>query len=190
LALTSEALVFAEQEGSVWSVPLGGGAAPSLLASTNGPISRPVTDGRNVYFCDRDGTKSVPLVGGTAPSVVTGDTCFSLAVGNDSLVLADFSGGSVLQLALPSGSTSTLATQQDGPLYPVITQSGVYWLNSGSLTKPGALEAFESGEVHATRRAITSIIRTASHSTARISTSRTMPWGSSVSRRTAATPPS
>src|SRR5205814_5099899 len=96
IAFAAGALVFGDGARSILRASIDDGTVVQL-ATTTGRASRPVTDGASVYFCDSDGVKAVPLSGGP-PTLLASATCFSLTVGNSSLVLADFGGNRLLRV--------------------------------------------------------------------------------------------
>ena len=130
LTITPTSVVFVDSSGTLDSVPLAGGT-PTKLASVNGQPAQVVqADDHNVYFADADGVKSVPL-GGGAPKVLTSVPGLFHLVGQD-IVVAEFESGNVVRVPTSGGATTTIATDQPSPLYPLPCGSDTCWLDNGS----------------------------------------------------------
>jgi hypothetical protein len=133
LVVTPGGAIFSEAPGddggagSIVSVPASGGSA-SVLASTNGLANALVADDQNVYFVDKEATKSVPLAGGSV-RMVAAAVPFSLGVAGPTLYLADLGANTVSSVPIDGGQVNVLAKDQPGPLYPVACGPNLCWVN-------------------------------------------------------------
>jgi hypothetical protein len=136
LVVTQSAAIFSEAQGAdggagtIVSVPTDGGN-PTVLATANGLAHALVADDQNVYFVDREATKSVPLRGGPV-RIVARTVPFSLSVKGGALVLADFTGNTVSSVPVEGGPVTILAKDQPGPLYPLACGPNLCWVNGSA----------------------------------------------------------
>ena len=102
----------------VLSVPIRAARA-TALATSSGFVQGLATDGRDVYFVDSAGIKSVPLAGGgvqvLSSSVGTEPTGLAV-IGTNVVATAN---GAVVAVPLSGGSTTTLAPQQPNAQFPM-----------------------------------------------------------------------
>jgi hypothetical protein len=136
LAVTQTAAIFSEapdgveSQGAVLSVSPGGGE-PTMLAVTSGLAGALVTDEKNVYFVDREGTKSVPLAGGPVRTL-TSQTVISIMVAGATLYLGDYrTPGSLSSVPIEGGPVTVLVTES--ALQPVLCGESVCWFTGPAL---------------------------------------------------------
>jgi hypothetical protein len=129
--IVGDTVVFGDDVNGILSAPTAGGS-PTAFAAANGKPGWLAHDDGFVFFIDDHGIERAPLLGGET-SHVTDRLAFSFAVLGSNLVLADFSGNEVASMPAGGGALTSLATNQDAPLYPVACGSSVCWINAGTL---------------------------------------------------------
>lgn len=128
-----DGVVFYADDDGIHRVARDGGAA-SLVVATQGQARWLATDGQALFYGDDAGVSTVPLAGGAAHQIATAMGFSGALVGSDPVV-ADFSGGTVTQISASTGATTTLATGQSGPLYPLSCGSGATcWIDAGDFS--------------------------------------------------------
>jgi hypothetical protein len=140
--------IFSDQNGGIFTVPIGGGTT-TMIAPTASSPTRPVTDGTTVYFADGASVRSVPIGGGTVSTLLSGpDAAQVEAVGvvGTNLILAANGAEIVWSIPLSGGAVTTLAEDQQFPLFPLSAAGKVAWINSGDAIKTGAIMEIESGK--------------------------------------------
>jgi hypothetical protein len=96
------------------------------------PASWLTTDGQQLYFDDASGVSRAPLSGGSPQQLATTSASFSAGLVDGSLIVADFSGGTLTGVSATTGATSPLAMGQLGPLYPQMCPGGgACWIDAG-----------------------------------------------------------
>ena len=112
------------------------GGAPTTLVTLPAAAAWLASDGQDLYYGTDSGVSRVPLAGG-APQQVASLVGFSGSVVGGDPVVADFSGGNVVQITAQTGATTMLATGQMGPLYPQACGPGATcWIDAGQAS-PG-----------------------------------------------------
>jgi hypothetical protein len=132
MLVTGSSVVVAEsfngtKGNAIIALPTSGGS-PITLATADGITVSLVTDGTDVYFSDRGGTKVVPLAGGAVQTLTTKTGYLGLA--GLALLIADTEGGNVFSIPASGGTPSTIATNQVNPEFPVTNGSEVCWIDA------------------------------------------------------------
>lgn len=86
-----------------------------------------VTDGRKVYFSDRDGTRSLDLADGHTDTLTEMSGVLGLV--GSTLFIGDRVGGDVFSIPAVGGGSTTVATGQQGIAQVLGCGAGVCWLN-------------------------------------------------------------
>jgi hypothetical protein len=134
IVLTDTTLILAESHpadstGLILRIPLGGGDRVVLAPTLN---LRPgiATDGRNVYFADDQGTKSVPVAGGDVRTLST--ETGQLALFGSGLVVASTgqlsdTASTIYDIPIAGGPPTVLATGEFDAGTPVACGADVCW---------------------------------------------------------------
>jgi hypothetical protein len=135
-AIADSRVLFADDTQGILAAPITGGAASSIAASSGQP-GWVAFAGSTLYFADGAGIERVETAG-SGTRRVTDHAAFSFAPIAESLVLADFSGGTVASVPTDGGALTPIASSQLGPLYPVHCGADACWIDAGDLaTKIG-----------------------------------------------------
>jgi hypothetical protein len=108
-------------------VPLQGGS-PTRLTTSHGRILGFAISGPDIYFVDSDGTKTVPVSGGAVRLLTSqvASAATGLAVIGSRIVVTE-GNGTVVAVPVAGGPSTTLATQQQNPSFPLACGTDVCW---------------------------------------------------------------
>ncbi len=142
--------------GMVRSIPIGGGAATSLVTSINGPVGLAL-DANNVYFAVTSGNnlRSVPLGGGASTTLLSGlSTPTDVALDTSYVYWTqDVAMGSIMRCLKTACVPMVVAPAQDEPRHVATDGVNVYWADyvTGTVMQTpvggGVLTTLASGQV-------------------------------------------
>jgi hypothetical protein len=117
--------------GSIMKVPIGGGAAPTALASlgTSFPISLALSGG-NVYFTN--GSLWEVTTGGGSPTMLAPGASFGVAATTTEVLWASSQGTVMSEPVSGSGAPIALASGQGGPYSIAVSGTNVYFTDSST----------------------------------------------------------
>lgn len=131
-----EASVFwlAEGDGSVYSVPVGGGTAEQIATGQSGPVQIAL-DGEYVFWTNFQGGGSVRRMrkdGTDLTTLAQASGPWALALGSTYVYWTNTSDGSLRRVVKPGGQPVVLLTGESSPRGIAVDETHMYWTTSGS----------------------------------------------------------
>ncbi|HNS98197.1 MAG TPA: DUF5050 domain-containing protein [Polyangiaceae bacterium] len=121
-----------KSDGSVYSIPKGGGTAQKLASGQNGPVQVAIDDGF-VFWTNFQGGGSIRRVkknGTDLTTLAQASGPWAIALNNDNVYWTNTSDGSIRRVVKPGGQPVVLVTGESSPRGIAIDEKQMYWTTS------------------------------------------------------------